>query len=316
MGNFGRAETAFKRSLRLAQRIHYDRGIAYARLHLGTLYLQQQHYEDAQTQLEASLLLAKDLVDVSLVSQCLTKLAEVHQRIGIEEEADRYGTMANMLARRTVSKKYVLFVIDYSGSMGGQRIRAALRGALTLLDLQVNPQDEVGVITFSSRSEIKLPMTSMEVEAETIRRTIERLRYPSGNTAFYDALGDAMKVLADIKGSEQRWLIALTDGLDNASDQYTITQRKRTGMFGGKDNSIQAIIRESLLNVNLIIIAVGDELQRVEAALRRLTDESPRGHYIGIPTQRDVRPAIEQAFLQVRDILAQVDVEGISFDTE
>ena len=316
MGNLGRAETGFKRALRLAERIHYERGIAYARLHLGTLYLQKQHLEDAQIQLEASLLLAKDLVDVSLVSQCLTKLAEVHQKIGIEEEANRYSTMANTLARRTVSKKYVLFVIDYSGSMGGQRIRAAIRGALTLLDLQVNPQDEVGVITFSNRSAIKLPMTSMEMEAPTIRRTIERLRYPSGNTAFYDALGDAMKVLADIKGSEQRWLIALTDGLDNASDQYTITQRKRTGMFGVRDNSIQALIRESLLNVNLIIIAVGDELQRVEADLRRLTDESPRGHYIGIPDRRDVRPAIEQAFLQVRDILAQVDVEGISFDTE
>ena len=223
MGNLGRAETAFKRALRLAERIHYERGIAYARLHMGTLYLQQQHLEDAQIQLEAALLLAKDLVDVSLVSQCLTKLAEVHQRIGIQEEADRYNTMANTLARRIVNKKYVLFVIDYSGSMGGQRIRAAIRGALALLDLQVNPQDEVGVITFSNRSEIKLPMTSMEMEAPTIRRTIERLRYPSGNTAFYDALGDAMKVLADIKGSEQRWLIALTDGLDNASDQYTIT---------------------------------------------------------------------------------------------
>jgi tetratricopeptide (TPR) repeat protein len=315
-GNLDEAEAAFKESFHLAERIHYERGTAYARLHLGTLYLQQKHFEDAQTQLEAALLLAKDLVDVSLVAQCLTKLSEVHYKLGFNDEAARYENMATMLARRIVSKKYVLFVIDYSGSMGGQRIRAAINGALALMDLQVNPQDEVGIITFSSQSNIVLPMTSMETEAATIRRTIERLRYPSGNTAFYDALGDAMKVLADIKGSEQRWLIALTDGLDNASDTYTIHQKKRRGFFRGFDNSIQAIIRSSLLNVNLIIIAVGDELQRVETDLRRLTDESPRGHYIGISDRQNVRPAIEQAFLQVREILAQVDVEGISFDTE
>ena len=315
-GTVGRAETAFKRSLGLAEKIGYERGIAYARLHLGSLYLRQKHFEDAQIQLEASLLLAKDLVDVSLVAQCLTKLSEVHTSLGFKDEATRYNQMATSLARRIVSKKYVLFVIDYSGSMGGPRIRAATRGALALLDLQVNPQDEVGVITFSSRSEIVLPMSSMETHAPEIRRTIERLRYPAGNTAFYDALGDAMKVLADVKGSEQRWLIALTDGLDNASDDYTIHQPKRRGVFGGADKSIQRVIRDSLLNVNLIIIAVGDELQRVEEDLRRLTEESPRGHYIAIPDRRDVRLAIEHAFLQVRDILAQVDVEGISFDIE
>ncbi len=316
MGDNAKAESAFKESLQLATRIQYERGIAYAHLHLGTLFLQEKHFEDAQTQLEASLLLAKDLVDVSLVSQCLTKLAEVHTKLGFKDETARYTDMATSLSRRIVSKKYVLFVIDYSGSMGGQRIRAAINGALALLDIQVNPQDEVGIITFSSQSDIVLPMTSMETDAPTIRRTIERLRYPSGNTAFYDALGDAMKVLAEVKGSEQRWLIALTDGLDNASDHYNIHQRKRKGLFGGVDNSIQALIRDSLLNVNLIIIAVGNELQRVEKDLRRLTDESPRGHYIGITDRRDVRVAIEQAFLQVRDILAQVDVEGISFDIE
>ena len=309
------ARLAFLEALELAEKIQYQRGMAYAQLHLGTLFLHQNKYEGAQTQLETALLLAKDLVDVSLVTQCLTKLAEVHTKMGFKDEAARYNGMAIELGRRMVYRKYVLFVIDYSGSMGGPRIRAAIKGALALLDYQVNPQDEVGVITFNSNSNIVLPMTAMETQAPKIRRTIERLRYPGGNTAFYDALGDAMEILAEVKGSEQRWLIALTDGLDNASDRYTIVQRKK-GFLKPRDRSIQRVIRESLLNVNLIIIAVGDELQRVEEDLRRLTQESPRGHYLGIPDRVEVRGAIERAFLQVRDILAQVDVEGISFDRE
>jgi hypothetical protein len=206
--------------------------------------------------------------------------------------------------------------MDYSGSMGGPRIRTAIRGAKTLLERQINPQDDVGIVTFSDRSDVALKLTRVETGRDLIVTTLDNLMYPQGNTAFYDALGDAMNLLAEVKGSEQRWLIALTDGLDNSSRDHTIkvSEGKEIGSRG--DKSIQGVLHRSLMNVNLIIIAIGDELGRVKRDLVRLTKESPIGKYIEITGRADTEKAITDAFRQVRRILAQADVEGIRFDRE
>ncbi|MFW9793328.1 MAG: hypothetical protein ACFFEE_03410, partial [Candidatus Thorarchaeota archaeon] len=166
---------------------------------------------------------------------------------------------------------------------------------------------------------------------------LKSLKYPNYATAFYDALGRALEELEKIESSEHRWVIALTDGQDNSSKKYSldvlegiITERDR--MKRKRPLTIEGFIRDHHLDVNLLIIGVGQELNdradtkhRIKSAktgqpitteelLQSICDRIPQGQYISVVDSTDVRLDIERAFERVGVLMAQLEVGGTTVD--
>ena len=106
---------------------------------------------------------------------------------------------AERIRRKISTPKMTLFVVDYSGSMDGPKIRSVRKGALKLFNDQINPQDKVGIVVFNYASHTIQPLIPVEDNEQKIKKHINTLKYPQGLTAFYDALGEALIFLNEEK---------------------------------------------------------------------------------------------------------------------
>ncbi|MHA1166695.1 MAG: tetratricopeptide repeat protein, partial [Candidatus Hodarchaeales archaeon] len=316
-GELDEAERFYRKGIDISKAANDSWSLANGYISLGSLFLEKNHFEEAREYIEQALSIAKVTEDVSLAVLCLEKLSKVYEQLDLRAESHKAKIKAEEIRKRLANPKSVLFVLDYSGSMSGGRIKAARNGALKLFRSQVNPQDEAGVIIFNDRSRVLINLVPVEKNADRIVETIRNLRYPESVTAFYDAIGDALEIFARKPGNEQKWLVALTDGEDNSSVRYTIKEKGKSFIqklfpslsFGKK--SIPDFIRETMLNINIIIVGVGDGLYAIEQDMKDLCANSPRGRYIAL-TGRDISQTIEEAFEEVRDEMARVDVEGFT----
>jgi len=104
-----------------------------------------------------------------------------------------------------------ILVIDISGSMDkNDKIGAAKTAAKAYIN-QMRPGDQAGLITYDSKVYNVQPVTS---DTAALNNAIDGLQTGS-DTAMYDALMEAQKVLAGISG--RKAIIVLSDGLDNQS---------------------------------------------------------------------------------------------------
>ncbi|MFX0053807.1 MAG: cache domain-containing protein [Candidatus Hermodarchaeota archaeon] len=337
-GRYSQALSKFEEALRTAAAEGYERSMAYIHYHMGELFQVQGKLKKAEDEYNDAIRLGEITEEFWLVVYAMQNLADVlDQRDKPSHEIRR---KAERLKRSIMFKKSVILVIDYSGSMQAQnRIRAAVQGAKEIVETQVNPQDEVSIIVFNSSFREILRLTRKgEYERprdSPIIRALDSLRHPNYATAFYDALGRALEELDRIESSEHRWVIALTDGQDNSSEKYSLDALE--GIFTEEDRhrrkrplTIEGFIRDNHLDVNLIIIGVGDELKApIEAKVRspitgrRMTfeelldsvcDHIPQGQYLSVVDSIDVRSDIEKAFQEVGVMMAQLEVGGSTVD--
>lgn len=315
-GDRKKAKEYYTKAIELCERTDNKSGLAQSHLKMGSFLKEAGEYKEAQRHLEKSLKLAKEIEDIRLLANCFEQLATVYDMQNMTAKSHQAEAKAAEIRQSLITKKVVLFVIDYSGSMSGSRIKAAVQGAEKILETQVNPQDDVAIIIFNESSHILQPLTNVENNYDRIKNSLRKLKYPQYRTAFYDALGDALKQLHEVKGNEQKWVIALSDGLDNTSERFTIGATEKKGLFKQKTGrkSIEEYIRETMLNANLIIVGIGEELAAVEDQLEKLCTDTPRGKYISIESGRAVDKAIEEAFYHVKDLLAEVEIEGFTVD--
>lgn len=319
MGNYSQALAFYNKGIDSDKHNENKRGLGYGYVNLGNYYLESAVEDVAKSEenLLASLKIAEEFDDVNLALLSLEKLSIVYQRTKHQQNLTKVLKKTAEIRRFIASKKYVYFVIDYSGSMDGVRIRSAVQGALEIYATIINPQDYVGIIIFNSSIRKIQELINVQNNDDAIRRNLKGLRYPTSTTAFYDALGMSLEEMAGIVGNEQKWIISLTDGLDNASRRYGIRSKEPNllqRLFKQGDNSVQYFIKKNLLNVNLIIVGIGQELERVEGDFVNLVHELPRGKYIPIKEQGQVEKSIAKAFQEVQEMMAQVDIEGFSFD--
>ncbi len=338
-GRYSQAQSRFDEAKETAISIDYTRSLAYINYHEGELYHVQGKWKKAEDAYNQAISFGQETDELWLVVFALQRLADVlDERNKPSHETRR---KAEKLRRSIMFKKSVTFVIDYSGSMQAQnRIRAAVKGALEILHEQVNPQDAVSVIVFNSSYRELLPLTikgEREGEDNPIIRTLQSLKYPNYATAFYDALGRALEELEKIESSEHRWVIALTDGQDNSSKKYSLdvlegilTESDR--MKRKRPLTIEGFIRDHHLDVNLLIIGVGQELsdwadtkRRIKSArtgkpitteelLESICNNIPQGQYISVVDSMNVRLDIERAFEKVGVLMAQLEVGGTTTD--
>ena len=337
-GRESQALSRFNEAKETAEYENYDRSLAYINYHTGEFHQEQQDWRNAKASFNEAIRLGNLTEEFWLVVYSMQKLADVLDEM--DESSHDVRRKAESLRRSILFKKSVIFVIDYSGSMRAQdRIRAAVTGAKEIVDTQVNPQDQVSIIVFNSSYEQLLPLTvkgNYEDESDSpIIQKLNSLRYPNYATAFYDALGKALEDLNLVESSEHRWVIALTDGQDNSSTRYSLDALK--GIFTEKDRqkrkrplTVEGFIRDNHLDVNLLVIGVGDELRspieknvRSKATGQRMTFEElldsvcgaiPQGQYISVTDSRNVRLDIAKAFEEVGVLMAQLEMGGTTDD--
>ena len=338
-GRYSQAQSKFDEARDIAKSIDYQRSLAYIEYHEGELYQVQGKWKKAEDSYNDAISFGQETDELWLSVFALQRLADVLDER--DKPSHEIRRKAENLRRSIMFKKSVTFVIDYSGSMQAQnRIRAAVRGALEILHGQVNPQDAVSVIVFNSSYRELLPLTvkgESDGDENPIVKTLKSLKYPNYATAFYDGLGRALEELEKIESSEHRWVIALTDGQDNSSKKYSLdalegilTERDR--MKRKRPLTIEGFIRDLHLDVNLLIIGVGQELNEradtkrrikssktgqhitTEELLESICTSIPQGQYISVVDSTNVKLDIERAFEKVGVLMAQLEVGGTTTD--
>ena len=159
-------------------------------------------------------------------------------------------------SRETLATTVVL-VVDRSRSMLEENRIAALKQAVRTF-LGVMPEgSRVAVVAFSDEIDLICPFTTDRLE---VRRAVDALR-PDGGTRYYDAVVEALDLIADEPG--RRAVLALTDGEDTFSQSSDL------------DTSILAA-RRAGLPVHTLGLGSEDEIASID--LRRLAAET-RGQY-------------------------------------
>jgi tetratricopeptide (TPR) repeat protein len=337
-GRYSQAQSRYGEAEDTAKSIGYERSLAYINYHQGELYQVQGNWKKAEKSYGDAIKYGEDTDELWLVVFAMQRLADVLDQLNKPSHDVR--RRAEKLRRSILYKKSVTFVIDYSGSMQAQqRIKAAVTGAEEILRSQVNPQDAVSIIIFNSTYREILPLTikgEYDEEDSPIFKALSALKYPNYATAFYDALGRALEELNKIESSEHRWVIALTDGQDNSSNTYSldvlegiVTENDR--LKRKRPLTIEGFIRDHHLDVNLIVIGVGQELKTpvdkkkirsqktgrqmtTEELLESICDNIPQGQYLSVVDSIDVRMDIEKAFDKIGVLMAQLEVGGTTVD--
>ena len=103
-------------------------------------------------------------------------------------------------------------VLDTSGSMAGRPMTDA-KAAMTLLIRALGPKDQAAVLTFNTRVIVDQTLTTDTNALVAATQAATAV----GNTAIFDAVMQAMDVLAAVPPQARRAIVLLTDGVDNSS---------------------------------------------------------------------------------------------------
>lgn len=131
--------------------------------------------------------------------------------------------------RHSLSRELIL-VIDTSGSMGGEPIRAAKAALLRALD-SLSPGDRFNLIQFNSGSEalFPAPVAAQQSHLDQARRYVRRLD-AGGGTNMQPALQRALAKDRAADGGVLRQIVFITDGaVSNESELFTLIQRDLGG---------------------------------------------------------------------------------------
>eukprot|EP01031_Cornospumella_fuschlensis_P028932 gene28932-34918_t len=179
--------------------------------------------------------------------------------------------------------KRVVFAVDYSGSMAGTKIRAAVSNLQDMLQKNIAAADSIALLSFNTSVTDVLPLTKKEGNEARISSLISSMDAPTGSTVLYDGISAAYTKLSTHATSND-WVVVLTDGEDNGSKTKLPALLQR--------------VREKP-QVGLVVIGVGSDVQT--EILQSIASASPaKGFYVF--AQGDQK-SIEDAFHQVAELI-------------
>lgn len=292
VGKLEAAKVAFYKALEIANEIDSNRSIAYAKMNLGIYHRAINENDQAKESLLFAIELAHDL-DIRVVITSFTNLKEIYETEGEYELADEIDKKLSTSQRHRTVPREIIFVLDYSGSMHGRRIKDAKEGIMNICINQVQDNDLLSIISFNYDTYVSLESTLKIDLKNRFYNLLDGFNRPYGGTAMYDGIGLAFDMLQQNEADHEQWVIVLTDGDDNSSRYET-------------PKSIIKLATK-LPDANLVIIGVG-ELKQDRSRLLKITKSLTNGLFIGI--EAGVENAISEAFEEVGTMLAEVDVEG------
>ncbi len=149
-------------------------------------------------------------------------------------------------------------LVDTSGSMEGEKIVAARTALGRFLSDLLDPDDELFLYRFSDTAELLQGWTT---DRRALSQALGRMR-PSGGTAMYEAVAEAVPLAADGQ-HRKKALVIISDGNDTSS---------RT-----RADAVRQMIRES----EVLVYAVGIDGEAEESPIFR---QPPFGRPRPIPT--------------------------------
>ncbi|MFL6290620.1 MAG: VWA domain-containing protein [Thermoanaerobaculia bacterium] len=175
---------------------------------------------------------------------------------GVEQEVRRFELVRDVPI-------YAGVLLDTSGSMGdrnGEKLEAAVRGALTFFENVITPKDRAAVITFAKEPTLAVRFTNQQ---EVLAGGLAGLT-AEGDTALHDSIVYALYYFGGLKG--KRAIIVLSDGQDYGS-KYAFGEALDYARRSG-----------------VAIYAIGIDLKELEVRtkLQRLSEETGgRAFFIG-----------------------------------
>lgn len=137
----------------------------------------------------------------------------------LEYVNDAIFRRANELWHDVKKHSLVYLVLDTSGSMNGDPMNAAKKGAAQFIR-EMQKEDEIGVIAFSDQPRLVKPLGKVRDVGESLAQAVEGL-FADGGTSLYDATVTAMDLIEKHKkeSKEQKLygVVVLSDGKDTAS---------------------------------------------------------------------------------------------------
>uniref|UniRef100_A0A7S2NRL6 VWFA domain-containing protein n=1 Tax=Zooxanthella nutricula TaxID=1333877 RepID=A0A7S2NRL6_9DINO len=188
------------------------------------------------------------------------------------------------------AEKSVIFCVDTSGSMRGERIAKAQENLRRIFDQHMEDEDHMSLVKFSHCVEVcfDLQEVAADKRSDLRKKTEEATRYANGGTAFWDALVSCVGNLAVSPSGNQQWIVALTDGLDQHSRAHSML-------------SAQAAIRDAPGKPDLIVIGI--QLQEsVKPNLRALCEATERSVFIDAS---GALANLDDAFQQVAEMICE-----------
>jgi VWFA-related protein len=180
----------------------------------------------------------------------------------------------------------VVMVLDTSGSVRGERLRALKAGAVTVIN-RLRPRDRAALVSFSHRLDLRAALTA---DAAALRQAVDALD-ADGSTALRDATFAGLA----LRGADStRTLVLLfSDGLDTASilDEQRVVEIARRS-----DAIVYTIgIRQTVARTRSGTL-LRDDMPTDHRFLERLSRETA-GRLLYAEQNRD----IERTFARVLD---------------
>jgi len=216
------------------------------------------------------------------------------------------GTSPQSLSRARLmsgAPRSIALLIDRSASM--QKKDAASRSRfevcrdciMTIFDQNVQEHDCLGLYTFEDSVRESFPLTEKGKHQKRLRSLIAALPEPEGLTRFYDGVSECIQHLLK-SSTELKFLIALTDGDDNMSEEQPEGQK------------VTALLKEGIPGLNLILITCGKKIKPKTVEVMEYWTQLVQGHgNMGLYIPADHPEQLTDAFAKVAAI---IDTEGES----
>lgn len=164
----------------------------------------------------------------------------------------------------------VTFVVDTSGSMAGAKMDQAKQGMMNVLD-KLATRNLVGFLTFSNQVNTRIPVGPITENKYRIADAVQAMR-PSGETALYDAIAEAVQMADQAEPDLQaiRGVVVLTDGKANRGQPLdrvitmSVDERPVRGCSGFesepqcRDQSGQQVAKDKVLGEGLALPTAHD----------------------------------------------------------
>lgn len=156
----------------------------------------------------------------------------------------------------------VYLVLDTSGSMTGDPMNAAKKGAAQFIRT-MQKEDEIGVIAFSDQPRLVKPLGKVRDVGESLAQAVENL-FAEGGTSLFDATLMAMDLIEKHKKESQEQklygVVVLSDGKDTSS------KKKQSDLFDLMPST------ESADGTRIFTVAYGNEAD--EDLLKQISNRS------------------------------------------